>query len=391
MQICDVNKCSGCGACVNICPVHCIELSEDANRSVKAKIHSAQCIGCQKCVSVCPVNHLPALHAPLQCYAAWHTDSRSRESSASGGVAAALSEAHIDNNGIVYGAAFKDHMFRMTRAIDRLDIVAFKGSKYVQCTTDDTYSKVKTDLLNGKRVLYFGTPCQIAGLHNFIGPDDNLFTVDLVCHGVPPAAYLNEYIASEIKLSFADISNISFRRGSEWKLQIYKGQDCIYAKPHQNDLYFKAFLLGVSYRDNCYSCPYAQPQRVADITIGDFWGLGKEQIFAHSKEKVSLILVNTPKGEVLLQSVKHLQLIPRPVGEAVAGNAQLRHPAPYTADAQKFHAYIQNHNFASAVRKTLIKRMVFMANWISLRSKFLTIVPKSWKQKIKDLRKRSEN
>lgn len=384
MQICETGKCTGCGACANICPQKCIEMVEDDFGCIQPKISESMCIQCKKCIKTCLVNHCATSHTPLKCYAGWHLHDEARSSSASGGVAAALSETYVETGGVVYGAAFKQHQFAIVRAENKQEIRQFKGSKYVQCLTGDAYSRVREDLKNGKRVLYFGTPCQIAGLKNIVGEQKNLVTVDLICHGVPPVSYLEEYIYKKTKKHFADCTHISFRDADGWNLKVFTDEGLIYSKPHQNDLYYKAFLSGVGYRQNCYQCPYATQKRVADLTIGDFWGLGNKKPFAYAAEKVSVILVNTPRGEqALAENEQKLCLISRDISEAVEGNMQLRHPTTYSKDAEIFYTLVASCGFYHAVKKTSVQKLVRKANCTAAYSKLSALVPKKLKRILK--------
>ena len=174
---------------------------------------------------------------------------------------------------------------------------------------------MRSFLNEDRLVLFIGTPCQIAGLKTFLRKDyDNLVTVDLICHGVCPTKYLKEevlYLSN--KYGFKDVSDIRFRGNdnknfyfSLWKKTLSGGSKCVYCKPVYSQFYFSGYLLGVTMRENCYSCLYAKPARLADITIGDFIGLGKLEPFEHSRENVSIVMINSHKGETFYLDLSRL-------------------------------------------------------------------------------------
>lgn len=359
MIICDSDLCTSCGACINICPRKCISLQNDQYGAPYAYIDGKLCIHCKKCVNVCPVNNNPIFREPLACFAAWDKNEKKRKSSSSGGIAGAIAEKAISNGTVIYGATFKNHKFIICKATDVQSAESYRGSKYVQCMTEETYADVKSNLNEGKQVIYFGTPCQIAGVKNYVGNlDDNLITVDLVCHGTPPASYLESYLKSVLGITFNECNRITFRNDNKWLLNIYAEDKLIYSKGHQLDYYYKSFLAGVIYRKNCYQCPYARRERISDLTLGDFWGLGKKSEFPYSTEKVSLILVNTEKGQQLIDQCTEVTKLERTMEEAVAGNPQLRAPTAFTKDVERFREAIRHCEFRDALKRTQIYKEV---------------------------------
>ena len=207
------------------------------------------------------------------------------------------------------------------------DIEKFKGSKYVQSYIGNIYCDVLSHLTNNKKVLFTGTPCQIAGLRNFLNKDyDNLYCVDLICHGTPPMQYLTEHIKS-VTSENADF--VSFRGGDrDYVLKIKSGGKELYSKFQKADAYFTAFMSSLICRENCYSCRYAQTQRCSDMTIGDFWGLDRQTLKTDQKGRISVVLVNTEKGKDLFDAIKdNLVFEERDLKEAADGNVQLRYPS----------------------------------------------------------------
>ena len=191
------------------------------------------------------------------------------------------------------------------------------------------FAEIKMDLKKGISVLFVGTPCQVAGVKNYIKHiPDNLFLVDLICHGVPSQKMLESHIKSFVKAKREEVKNLSFRKGSDYILTV-QGIDACYKARLWNDNFLKGFLGGLISRDSCYHCPFAQPQRIGDITIGDFWGLQDTDKFPDEiKDGISVVLPNTEKGKQFISEIKeYVNIVPRPIEEAVKGNAQLRRPS----------------------------------------------------------------
>lgn len=360
MEICNRDKCSGCFACMSVCPKQAIEKQIDLSGCPMPKVNEDLCINCGLCKKVCPVVSVKEFGAPKTCYAAWNKSDTDRSTCASGGIATGLGRAVIEQGGVVFGTSFREGEnlvlnFWMADTMDGLE--KFKTSKYVQADTANSYVKAKEQLDEGKKVLYVGTPCQIAGLQGFLGKDyENLITVDIICHGVPPITYLREYQNSVCKGKEAE--KATFRGKDDFVLCFYgqKGK-MLYRKDAYQDYYFRAFLESLAYRENCYTCPYAQENRISDFTIGDFWELDKSTLQVEYSGKVSVILVNTEKAErFLLECQDKFYLEPRPVEEAVKGNTQLREPATPHKDRDLFLQNYRVGGFDTAIQTTCLKR-----------------------------------
>ena len=353
-HICEPNKCTGCFACKNICPKNAIEVSIDSLGKTVPKIND-RCIECGLCVKTCPINKKQDLKQPIKCYAAKSID-KSDSDCSSGGMATSFSRYVINNGGYVYGAAFDEENLVAHKYIDGLDeLNDLKGSKYVQSYIGNTYQSVKKHL-SDKIVLYIGTPCQIAGLKSFLNHDyDNLITVDIICHGTPPASYLKDYIES---LNIDKFDNLSFRGKYDYKLTLYCNDRLVYQKSNEKDYYFSSFYKGLISRDNCYNCEYAGVKRVSDITIGDFWGLDEKILKEKFDGKASVVLINSQKGINFFENVKDSMIsIEREINEAVNGNDQLRHPANKHALRDRFENEYRINGFAKAIRKVYKKQL----------------------------------
>lgn len=308
-------NCCGCSACMNVCPKDAITMELDADGNTYPVINSDLCVCCGMCQKVCNFQSSAGRNPVLNAFAAVSKDIKIMMKSSSGGVFSALANAFIINGGIVYGCSLvREGTMLLPKhiRIDEInDISKLQGSKYVQSQIQMSYRQVKADLLADKTVLFSGTPCQIDGLYGFLKgvQYDNLFTVEIICHGVPGIGVFQNYLRHIENKEKGIVVDINFRDkaygwGAKGSYSVSKNGKVIkrMISPH-NSAYYRLFLDSMLYRENCYSCKYASKTRVADITIGDFWGVEVEHPEAVIKWKkehgISCFLVNTAKGEKL--------------------------------------------------------------------------------------------
>lgn len=330
-KVVDSNKCTGCAICASICPTKCISMKKGKLGHLYPVVNNNQCINCNLCVKKCPSNSDIPLQKPLAAYAALAKDKNEYQSSTSGGAASIFSKEIVSEGGVVYGCAMLPNCEVQHIRIDHYEqLYQLKGSKYVQSNILNILPSIKEDTRKGIPVLFVGTPCQVAAVKSlFKEQPSNLYLVDIICHGVPSLSLLKKYLSNRFgKMSF---NWISFRKGSQLLLEIFENGKKIYSSSHKNDLYYTLFLRGYTYRDSCHRCKYAQPKRVSDITIGDFWGLGKmgDCNIPDHKDGISVILPITEKGLSLIQETKDkFNIYERPIEEAIQGNSQLKAPSP---------------------------------------------------------------
>lgn len=357
VEICKKEKCTGCFACMNICPCDAIAVGTDEYGKTVPVIKKEKCIECERCVKVCPMNQRVDYHYPMQCYAAWAKNEEERKDCSSGGIATELSKAVVEEGGVVYGAAFDQNLeLAHMRAVTKEDLQNFKGSKYVQSYIGMSFRMVKEDLKEGKKVLFIGTPCQVAGIKAYLGREyENLLIVDLICHGTPPMEYLKEYL--QVVDPKKRTRRLTFRGEKDYCFTLYDEKGELYCAKSNRDPYFYGFLKGLIHRDNCYQCVYAKAERCSDITIGDFWGLQRESLNIAYNGRISVVLINTSNGTRMWEMYKNLFFFEeRTVEEAVEGNAQLRRASLCHADRSLFLKRYKRQGFTKAVRTPRVKK-----------------------------------
>lgn len=349
IQIPDKAFCCGCGACADVCPKGCIEYKEDSKGFLYPAIDARACIDCGLCEKVCPL--MPAnirITKPLECHAAWARDTDVHKTSSSGAIGQLLAKHMIEQGGVVYGCSAEEPWHVRHVRVDKAEGLAqLRGSKYVQSDTQKIYRQIKEDIKTGRTVLFTGTPCQVSAVKNlFHTTPDNLFLVDLVCHGVPSQKMLNEQFEQIVGSGrLKSLKSLSFRNNTDFALQFgypdaATGEERPFSRGVWQLPYYREFFECRSFRPSCYSCPYAGDKRASDITIGDFWGIkNSENLPESSKYGMSAVLVNSEKGQKLFSAISEsLHDEQRPLAEAVAGNTQLRHSSRYTARARVFQA-----------------------------------------------------
>lgn len=365
IEVCPKEICTSCSACYSICQKSAISMEYDLDGNLYPRIKQENCVNCGLCQMVCTAKNDSKFYEAEDVYAAWAKDQTERKSSSSGGAAAVFSKKILENKGIVFGAAFnKEKEVHHIMIEEMNELQKLKGSKYVQSKIDDTYKQAKEKLELNKNVIFFGTPCQIDGLVHFLGKEySNLVTVDLICHGTPSPNYLKEhinYIESKVRKK---AETITFRGKNDFCFTLYDEKDnVIYKISNEYDTYFKGFLEGLFYRKNCYSCRYARKERVSDITIGDFWGLGDEKEFLADKTKgVSVIILNTDKGKQFFESCKNLFVYEkRTLEEAVKGNHNLRKPTSFHPKYEIFQNLYKQYGFEKATKKCMGSKDFFI-------------------------------
>lgn len=364
-----IEHCFGCSACVDACAKKAIHLVEDANGFYVPHVQKDLCVECGSCEKKCPsLQQDEVLRNRLdeqQLYAAWSTDEDIIQHSASGGVFAQVATEFLDggDNRIVYGATLLDDSTVKHIAVENSkDIYLLQNAKYQQSNATGIYQHVKKSLQAGKEVLFSGTPCQIAALYTFLGQkrDNNLYTMEVICHGVP-----TNYLAQvALQLNHAQkivayrTKSQGWAKGNRTKYMGTNGE-IVEMPRYRLDFHFRAYLSFHWLRTSCSTCPFAQIERVADITMGDFWGGNKRKY--HNFMGLSVITINNEKGRKLIEQTKRLQLKRTTYLEALGHNQNLYMP---TAQASKGANKIAAIKQMSLPCQKIILQQGFSNKWL---------------------------
>lgn len=335
MDICIKDECTGCTACYNICPHSAISFKEDDLGFLYPTIDETRCVDCGLCRKVCPNNSPVSRSEKQEAFVATAKSVDEQRTSTSGGLASVLSRYVIRQGGVVYGCTGEDCTnIHHVRISSEEEITRIKGSKYVQSSLGLYFGAIKKDLQQGITVLFVGTPCQCAGLKSYLNKEyNNLYLVDFVCHGVPSQKILTDAIMYNLKQDNLQGYEVKFRyRGGKhehsiYGLQLLKDGIVKYQKDWPNNDYITGFLSGVFYRESCYKCKYASPERVSDITLGDFWDREQKRTISKDALGLSSIICNTEKGKSLIDIIQSYIIFELTTKDTlVQSNGQLKKP-----------------------------------------------------------------
>lgn len=325
MKIENLNNCTGCSACKDVCAKTAILMKCNESGFLYPEIDAEKCIKCGKCEKVCPaINPLDNKKSKsitikgTSAFAAINKNESVRLDSSSGGIFFALAEQIIAEGGVVFGAKFTDDFSVIHSWTDSLDgLTEFQGSKYLQSIIGNSYKDCKNLLEHGRKVLFSGTPCQIHGLIKYLESEcnfyksnpDYLFTVDFICHGVPSPLLWQKYIEFREKKSASRTVKTAFRRKNDgWKqysLLFTFANNSEYCQPLTKDPYMQIFLKDVALRKSCYECPCRGIERSSDITLADFWGIQNILPEMDDDKGTSFVICHSNKGDVLLSTLKN--------------------------------------------------------------------------------------
>lgn len=369
--ICDYKDCTGCGLCAARCPKQCIEMKPGFLGHLYPEIDQDKCIDCKLCQKGCPSLQDIESSYPKKAFAAWSKDEEDYVTSTSGGAASVMSQYVISKGGVVYGCSVQPNIQIAHIRVDNLEALhLLKGSKYVQSQIKGIIPQLRKDVKDGLPVLFIGTPCQVAAIKQLYKTiPDNLYLVDIICHGTPSNKFLKDYIQKDLKIDAARVTNVKFRLPDAYSLCVFENDKLLYKSNNlwthrYEDLYMDTFIDGCTSRYSCNTCHYAKPERISDITIGNFWGLGNEvsdkEIPEH-KNGVSCVLPITEKGMQLVEAIRHsLNIYERPVTEAINGNDQLRAPKAENDEIKRFrtlcHTFSIRRSYQITIWKILLKR-----------------------------------
>lgn len=399
IKIKDKRLCCGCSACIQKCPKHCIVMQEDDEGFLYPKIDKSMCIDCHLCEKVCPCLNQKKPREALKCYAAFNLNETVRNDSSSGGIFTELAEKVINDGGVVFGARFNDKwkvIHSYTETISGL--AKFRGSKYVQSFIGNTYKEAELFLKQGRKVLFSGTPCQIAGLRLFLRKEyENLLAVDFICHGVPSPGVFRWYLQEELD-SYAsknncitikplssirsipkgdilipegiEVKNIRFRDKKEgWKKYSFalllaeatadgKKNTVSLSSTLKEHPFLRGFLRNLYLRPSCSFCPSKNIKSGSDITMADFWGSQNIAELQDDDKGLSAIMINSKKGADIFD-VLNVCSIPVEFGTICQYNSAISHSTTLN-NGRKIFFHSRRSSFKSLVQSLTTKQNFFV-------------------------------
>lgn len=352
------DACYGCQACAEICPVSAISMKADKEGFLYPQIDSNICIECNLCEKSCPTQDKiisPLFYpVPTTGEAAWEKNLEARLQSTSGGMFFIISKLWQNNGGVIYGVDFNREMKVVHKRADNLKALErMRGSKYVQSDLKGIFKNIKEDLKNGLKVLFSGTPCQVAGLRSFLKKDyDNLLCIDLVCHGTPSPLIFKEHLSYLEKKFGKEIIDYKFRGKlkSGWRSYIkYFFAD---GKTKKNfwgeDFFAYSFYRARFNRRSCFTCAFSRAQRVGDITLSDFWNAEKyvKSLRIQRKYGFNLVMCNTVKGRKYFnETIPYINNLSLPMEIAINGDVRLRHTETAPNDRESIFEEYYNYGY----------------------------------------------
>ena len=357
------DNCTGCSACSNVCPQNAISMMLSSDGFNIPVIDENTCVNCGMCVRYCPI--ASTIHndnyseKQITAYAAHINNDSLRLQSSSGGFFSAVAEYILEQGGIVFGAAWDENLnVRHIGAENPAELQLLMSSKYQQSIIGDTYKQIAAILANSDRkVLFTGTPCQVAAMKNF-SDSENLLTIDLVCHGVPSKTVFEEYIRYIAKGQ--KVQSYTFRDKStgwsNYKVKMHMEGKQTYECITRDDPFFHGFICDLYSNLPCYNCKFCSIPRTGDITMGDFWKIPAELM---DEKGVSVLLANNKKGLRMLAALSHLGRIKihsKPLTDALPGNPRIKSGRlPMRADRQIILSKISSVGFETIMENYIKK------------------------------------
>lgn len=377
IQILDKRLCTGCGACVIACPTGAIEMKADAEGFEYPFVDIKKCVNCGKCDQVCHMRKTPKENDKAEYYAGYLKQSELLETVSSGGAAWALTLAVLQSGGIVYGAVQERVDFvRHMRAETIEEAQKFRRSKYLPSALRNCYREAKTDLDQGRTVLFTGTACQIAGLYAYLETDyDNLYTCDVICHGIPSVTVFQKYREEAEKIYKSEIRNIIFRnksfgwRRNHYKIELADGRS-IFASSRTH-IFHSGYLQGLFSRRSCGDCRYAAIPRISDITLADFWKYEGELKETNQNRGISLILCNSKKGKKLFEQAAEAMYVEQSTETAAVRSCRHLTKTPKeNGKRKKFFDLLNQKGYRYAARACTPRRIILYDIIERTRSRF---------------------
>lgn len=349
--------CCGCYTCVSVCPVKAIEMKFNSEGFCLPVIDE-KCINCGLCAQKCPVlNFTHVNKGESKVYAGWSKNNNVRLDSSSGGIFSELANNILKNKGYICGAVY-DEEWKVKHIVTNKisDIPLLRSSKYVQSRIENCFLLIKEQLELGKDVMAVATPCQIAGLHNYLDKEyENLYTVDFICRGVNSPKVLRKFLDVLEDKYKSKVSFVKFRHKKYgWnrfatKIKFENGKT--YLKDRYTDRFMKGYLdYNCFMRNSCYNCRFKGFPRSADITLADFWGIEKHIPNINRNDGVSMIMTNSDKGVKLFEEISNgIYKKQMELSDIIKGNPMMIESPKKTKSRDEFFDKIDDEDFANLI------------------------------------------
>lgn len=363
-EIVEKKLCTGCTACASICPKNAITMIEKNDGFKYPVIDQEKCINCGLCKKICPVLSLQSNQSINKCYVGYSKDSNDKEKSSSGGIFSLVANYILDSKGLVIGAAFNNENKLVHISIDnKNDLLKLKGSKYLQSDLENVFKLVK-EKVSTQKILFVGTPCQVAGLKAYLKKDyDNLFCIDLFCHGVPSPKLFLKYVKELENKYNSKLLNYNFRdKTTGWDTYSTTAQleNKTISELRTKNNYMKLFLSDIALRESCYNCSFKLGNKYSDITVGDFWGVKNHYPEMYSKNGVSAIIINSKKGQDIFETLKEkISYKECQLDEIVLGNKSLKYSSIKPIKRETFFRELDEQSIERLTKKYVKKRPLY--------------------------------
>ncbi len=363
-NVIDKKSCTGCMACMNICPKKAIKIEYETDGFAYPKIEQSICINCGLCKKVCPVVHkLSENNRRVQAYACKNKNEIIRLKSSSGGIFTLIAEWILEQKGVVFGVKFNENLEVEHDYIEtKEELEIFRGSKYVQSQIGNSYQIVKRFLEQNRKVLFTGTPCQVEGLIKYLGKEyDNLYTQDIICHGVPSPKVWKKFLEYKKEHNGEYPKQIHFRKKgiAGWKdfqvcYQYNKKEENIH---HKEEEYMSLFLSNIDLRKSCYECQFKKVKRNSDITLADFWGIDNINSNFNDNKGISAILVHSEKGKEIFENIEDkIEYMKVKIEDIAKFNSCIDKSVQYNVKREKFFEDLKNKNFKDLIDIYITKK-----------------------------------
>lgn len=391
--------CCGCGACIASCPSNAIKMKPDALGFLYPTINDEMCVNCHLCNNICNFTKSESNTSSSDAYVATSKNAHTLMASSSGGIFTELATKIIDEGGIVFGAEMKKLngtiILEHVGITSKQELFRISGSKYIQSSIQRSYQTIKQELQLGKKVLFCGTPCQVDGLYSQLKKGyDNLYTVDIVCHGVPSLQIFNDYInylekkykANQVDLLFREKKEFGWSHGAIAVIKCDNGTIKKRKIPYKLSSFYSTFMNSQLIRDSCYECKYSSKNRPGDITLGDYWGIHREHPellksnggILDVEKGVSCVLVNSEKGRALFASCNDTIVSFKSTFDKMARNNPALVSPPKKDKTREYYINAYKKYGYAGIEKEFKKQYGTKLIWIKIKC----LIPQRLKRKL---------